>query len=59
MRKIVLSPGELRVESFATGAAAPETGTVLGREAPPTLMPNCGTARESCAGCSYDDTCAL
>ncbi|HEX2204415.1 MAG TPA: hypothetical protein VHG91_13985 [Longimicrobium sp.] len=57
MRKIVLSPDELRVESFATGASPSEGGTVVGREAPPTIMPNCGTVLESCAGCSYDDTC--
>jgi hypothetical protein len=60
MKKLVLNPDQLRVQSFAAlDLPAGTPGTVQAREATVTcLYPRCGTVvqRESCYdGCTYDN----
>jgi hypothetical protein len=59
MRKLSLELDELKVESFATGAAEPGGGTVRGRETgPDTCDDTCASGAETCGSCDpYASDC--
>ena len=60
MKKRMLDPGQLRVQSFTPAVRAAAEGHARGREATVTCIPRCGTVvrSESCYnGCTDPEIC--